>query len=32
VPFQDAVLVLYGAEPVHDATAIADALRKLLVH
>jgi hypothetical protein len=32
LPSQDAVLALYGPEPVHEATAIVDALRKLLAH
>lgn len=30
LPSQDAVLELYGPEPVHEATAIVEALRKLL--
>jgi hypothetical protein len=30
LPSQDAVLQLYGPEPVHEATAIVEALRKLL--
>jgi hypothetical protein len=32
LPSQDAVLAHYGPEPVHEATAIVDALRKLLPH
>lgn len=30
LPSQDAVLERYGPEPVHEAAAIVDALRKLL--
>jgi len=30
LPSEDAVLQLYGPEPLHEATAISDALRKLL--
>jgi hypothetical protein len=29
---QDAVLAQYGPEPVHEATAIVEALQKLLAH
>ena len=32
LPSQDVVLALYGPEPVHEATAIVEALRKLLAH
>jgi hypothetical protein len=32
LPSQDAVLALYGPEPVHEATAIVEALQKLLAH
>jgi hypothetical protein len=32
LPAQDAVLTLYGPEPVHEATAIGDALRRLLAN
>jgi hypothetical protein len=30
LPSEEAVLMLYGPEPVHEATAIVEALRKLL--
>jgi hypothetical protein len=30
LPSPDAVLALYGPEPVHEATAIVEALQKLL--
>jgi hypothetical protein len=32
LPSQDAVLEHYGPEPVHEAAAIVEALRKLLAH
>jgi hypothetical protein len=32
LPSQDAALTLYGPEPVHEATAIVDALRQLLAN
>jgi hypothetical protein len=32
LPSRDALLALYGPEPVHEATAIIEALRKLLAH
>jgi hypothetical protein len=32
LPSQDAVLEYYGPEPVHEAAAIVEALRKLLAH
>lgn len=32
LPSQDAVLEHYGPEPVHEATAIVEALQKLLGH
>jgi hypothetical protein len=32
LPSQDAVLALYGPEPVHEAKAIVEALQKLLAH
>lgn len=32
IPSQDAVLTLYGPEPVNEATAIVDALRRLLAN
>lgn len=30
LPLEDAVLQLYGPEPVHEATAIVEALQRLL--
>lgn len=32
LPSEEAVLGLYGPEPVHEAEAIVEALRKLLGH
>lgn len=32
LPSEEAVLNLYGPEPVHEAEAIVEALRKLLSH
>jgi hypothetical protein len=32
LPSQDAVLEHYAPEPVHEATAIVEALRKILAH
>jgi hypothetical protein len=32
LPSRDAVLMLHGPEPVHEATAIVAALQKLLAH
>jgi hypothetical protein len=32
LPSRDAVLLLHGPEPVHEATAIVEALQKLLAH
>jgi hypothetical protein len=32
LPSQDAVLEHYGPEPVHEVTAIVEALRKILAH
>jgi hypothetical protein len=32
LPSRDAVLEHYGPEPVHEAAAIVEALRKLLAH
>jgi hypothetical protein len=32
LPSQDAVLMLHGPEPMHEAKAIVEALQKLLAH
>jgi hypothetical protein len=32
LPSQDAVLEHYAPQPVHEATAIVEALRKILAH